>query len=91
MCVFAVISIAYVDLSHLQISDPYALRILINQAHIENLILAETRRDAERTLRTLRGGGVAWSADKFIVRVYPCVFFFSHRFYGGPVLILCLQ
>ncbi|KAF9523413.1 hypothetical protein CPB83DRAFT_690784 [Crepidotus variabilis] len=54
----------------LDISDPYVLRILINQARIESQILAPTRREGEASLRTLRGGS-AWTLDKFAVRVYP--------------------
>jgi hypothetical protein len=54
-----------------QISDPYVLRILINQAHIESQILAPTRREAQEILQHLRSGGQAWSHDKFAVRVFP--------------------
>lgn len=54
-----------------QISDPYVLRILINQARIESQILAPTRREAQEILQNLRGGGHAWSQDKFAVRVFP--------------------
>ncbi|KAF8157852.1 hypothetical protein B0H34DRAFT_706410 [Crassisporium funariophilum] len=55
----------------LDIADPYVLRILINQAHIETQILAPTRREAQVTLQGLRGGGSAWSLDRFSVRVFP--------------------
>ena len=54
-----------------QVSDPYVLRILINQARIETQILAPTRREAQEILQNLRGGGQAWSQDKFAVRVFP--------------------
>ncbi|KAF8625965.1 hypothetical protein AX17_006690 [Amanita inopinata Kibby_2008] len=54
----------------LEISDPYVLRILINMASIERILLAETRRDGDYSLRNL-GGGVAWSNDGFLVRVFP--------------------
>jgi hypothetical protein len=53
-----------------QISDPYVLRILINQARIESQILAPTRREAQEILQRLRGGR-AWSLDKFAVQVFP--------------------
>ncbi|TFK73649.1 P-loop containing nucleoside triphosphate hydrolase protein [Pluteus cervinus] len=55
----------------LNISDPYVLRILINQARIESQLLAESRREGENKLRLLRHGGSAWTADGFNVRVYP--------------------
>lgn len=54
-----------------QISDPYVLRILINQAHIETQLLTNTRRDAQDILFKVRGGGSAWTLDKFSVRVFP--------------------
>jgi len=53
-----------------QISDPHVLRILINQARIESQILAPTRREAQEILQRLRGGGQAWSHDRFAVRVF---------------------
>lgn len=56
-----------------QINDPWVLRILINQAHIERQILADKRWEAEKTLKALRGGGNAWSLDGFGVRVFPYV------------------
>jgi len=62
----------------LQINDPYVLRLLVNQAHIENQVLAYTRREAENALRTLRYG-TAWSLDKFAVRVFSSVYAFFHR------------
>ncbi|KJA20562.1 hypothetical protein HYPSUDRAFT_142094 [Hypholoma sublateritium FD-334 SS-4] len=54
----------------LEISDPYVLRILINQAHIENQILAHTRKEGEATLHSIHGGN-AWSLDLFNVHVFP--------------------
>lgn len=55
-----------------QISDPFVLRVLINQAHIERTILARTRAEADTMLKSIHGG-TAWSADFFRVTVYPCV------------------
>ncbi|KDR83091.1 hypothetical protein GALMADRAFT_238908 [Galerina marginata CBS 339.88] len=54
----------------LEITDPYVMRILINQAHIETQILSVTRFEAQQTLQTLRGGS-AWTNDKMAVRVFP--------------------
>ncbi|KAF9483584.1 P-loop containing nucleoside triphosphate hydrolase protein [Pholiota conissans] len=54
----------------LDISDPHVLRILINQAHIEGQVLADTRKEAEEILKSTRGGS-AWSLDGFSVRVFP--------------------
>ncbi|RDB15621.1 Structural maintenance of chromosomes protein 6 [Hypsizygus marmoreus] len=54
----------------LDISDPYVLRILINQIRIERQVLALTRKDAEDNLKSLRGGS-AWTKDQFRVQVFP--------------------
>ncbi|PFH51262.1 hypothetical protein AMATHDRAFT_59575 [Amanita thiersii Skay4041] len=54
----------------LEISDPHVLRILINVAHIERILLADTRKEGDFKLRELRGG-TAWTNDGFLVRVYP--------------------
>ncbi|KAH9480811.1 Structural maintenance of chromosomes protein 6 [Psilocybe cubensis] len=54
----------------LEVDDPYVLRLLINQAHIESLLLAHTRKEGEELLKTLRGG-MAWTNDKMVVRVFP--------------------
>lgn len=59
------------EFSSLQISDPYVLRILINQARIERQLLATLRVEGERNLKSLRSGGSAWTADGFQVRVFP--------------------
>ena len=53
-----------------KVLDPFVLRILINLAQIERIVLAESRQEGDLTLRSLRGGQ-AWTRDGFIVRVYP--------------------
>ncbi|KAJ3814073.1 P-loop containing nucleoside triphosphate hydrolase protein [Lentinula aff. lateritia] len=50
-----------------EIEDEDVKRILINQARIETLILAPTRKEAEHVLRRV-GGGVAWTQDRFNVK-----------------------
>ncbi|KAG6853816.1 hypothetical protein C0991_001062 [Blastosporella zonata] len=56
----------------LEISDPYVMRVLINMAKIERIVLAHTRVEGEQMLRGLRGGGVAWTSERFLsVRVFP--------------------
>ncbi|KAF9013179.1 hypothetical protein BDQ17DRAFT_1342932 [Cyathus striatus] len=54
----------------LDISDPYVLRILINQSRIERQLLSDTRLEGEKQLQRL-GGGSAWTKDQFNVRVFP--------------------
>ncbi|KAK2465406.1 hypothetical protein APHAL10511_002760 [Amanita phalloides] len=54
----------------LEISDPYVLRILINFANVERIVLAGTRKDGDQCLRGL-GGGTGWTSDGFLVRVFP--------------------
>ncbi|RDB15207.1 Structural maintenance of chromosomes protein 6 [Hypsizygus marmoreus] len=54
----------------LEISDPYVLRIMINQARIERQVLALTRKEGENILRSMRGGS-AWTKDQFRVQVFP--------------------
>ncbi|KAJ2932349.1 hypothetical protein H1R20_g4748, partial [Candolleomyces eurysporus] len=54
----------------LEISDPYVLRILINQSQIERIVLSDRRKQLENDLQQLRGG-FGWSLDKFNVKVYP--------------------
>jgi structural maintenance of chromosomes protein 6 len=53
-----------------KVLDPFVLRILINLAQIERIVLAESRKEGDFTLRQLRGGQ-AWSKDGFVVRVFP--------------------
>ncbi|KAF8827799.1 hypothetical protein HHX47_DHR4000302 [Lentinula edodes] len=53
-----------------EIEDEDVKRILINQARIETLILAPTRKEAEHVLRRV-GGGVAWTQDRFNVKRFP--------------------
>ncbi|KAG6815759.1 hypothetical protein H0H87_011596 [Tephrocybe sp. NHM501043] len=56
----------------LEITDPYVLRVLINVAKIERILLTYTRTEAESMLRQLRGGGMAWTAERFLnVRSFP--------------------
>ncbi len=54
-----------------QISDPFVLRILINQARIEKMFLAKTRREGEDMLRSYGRAGTAWTADGFLLRRFP--------------------
>ncbi|KAI6027610.1 P-loop containing nucleoside triphosphate hydrolase protein [Pisolithus microcarpus] len=53
----------------LEISDPYVLRILINQSNIERTVLAPNRKAGDDTLVGLRSG-VAWTADFMRVTRY---------------------
>ena len=74
----------YADFFPQQVSDPYVLRILINQARIEQQILANTRKEAQQALMSLGRGGTAWSADGFSVRVFKWVsLLFCHSLGGG--------
>ncbi|KAI0084778.1 P-loop containing nucleoside triphosphate hydrolase protein [Irpex rosettiformis] len=54
----------------LDISDEYVLRILINSANIEGILVAETRADADRQLQRL-GRGIAWTMDFYTVHRFP--------------------
>ncbi len=51
------------------------LRIFINQAKIESVLLAETRREGDQNLLKLVRGGICWSADFYRVQRYPLVLF----------------
>ncbi|KAI6042717.1 P-loop containing nucleoside triphosphate hydrolase protein [Pisolithus marmoratus] len=53
----------------LEISDPYVLRILINQSNIERTVLGRNRKAGDDTLIGLRSG-VAWTADFMRVTRY---------------------
>jgi hypothetical protein len=44
---------------------------LINNANIENRVLAMTRLEGQRLLERLPRGGMAFTRDQFIVRVFP--------------------
>ncbi|KAJ7166983.1 hypothetical protein C8R46DRAFT_268423 [Mycena filopes] len=59
----------------LEISDPHVLRIMVNKARIESLILAPTRRDAEHVLVSTKRPGTGWSGGgsqkPFQVKRYP--------------------
>lgn len=54
----------------LEIPDPYALRILINQAMIERTFLAHDYKDADEMCKSSRQGGVAWTANGLRVNVF---------------------
>ncbi|KAG1906517.1 uncharacterized protein F5891DRAFT_941410 [Suillus fuscotomentosus] len=54
----------------LEITDPYVLRLLINQANIERTVVAPKRLDADNILKRMNGGGVAWAADYMRVHRY---------------------
>ncbi|EIN12535.1 P-loop containing nucleoside triphosphate hydrolase protein [Punctularia strigosozonata HHB-11173 SS5] len=58
-------------LRQLEVSDPYVLRVLINAAQIERTFITEKRGEADSLLRSVNGGGQAWSADGFRVVKYP--------------------
>lgn len=58
----------------LQVSDPYVLRQLVNTASIESTLLAPTRAEADRMLRSLGTGGMAMAADLFRVVRFGYVF-----------------
>ncbi|EGN98431.1 hypothetical protein SERLA73DRAFT_183436, partial [Serpula lacrymans var. lacrymans S7.3] len=51
-------------------SDPFVLRILVNQANIERTILARSRLEGQQILDSLGGGGTAWTADGMRVQKY---------------------
>ncbi|KAG6377141.1 P-loop containing nucleoside triphosphate hydrolase protein [Boletus reticuloceps] len=55
----------------LDVSDPYVLRVFINAANIERTVLAADRRVGDDNLKSLAGGGVAWTADHMRVTRYP--------------------
>ncbi|KAF6747478.1 hypothetical protein DFP72DRAFT_1174955 [Ephemerocybe angulata] len=52
-------------------SDPWALRLMIDRASIERVVLSPKRKPLEEALLRLRGGGTGWTLDEFFVRVYP--------------------
>ncbi len=58
---------------HDQVSDEYVLRLLINSSSIERILIAKTRADADSMLMQLGNGGVAWTADSYLVTRFPCV------------------
>ncbi|TBU45032.1 P-loop containing nucleoside triphosphate hydrolase protein [Dichomitus squalens] len=55
----------------LEVSNPYVLRQLVNTAHIENQLLAPSRREADQMLMGLPKGGVALAADLYRVVRFP--------------------
>ncbi|KAF6748514.1 hypothetical protein DFP72DRAFT_916170 [Ephemerocybe angulata] len=55
----------------LEFSDPWALRLMIDRASIERVVLSPKRKPLEEALLRLRGGGTGWTLDEFFVRVYP--------------------
>ncbi|KAF9077495.1 P-loop containing nucleoside triphosphate hydrolase protein [Rhodocollybia butyracea] len=54
----------------IEIDNPLVTRLLVNSAHIEAVVLAHTRQEAEQVLRRTRGG-FAWTRDLFIVKRFP--------------------
>ncbi|PSR71970.1 hypothetical protein PHLCEN_2v12180 [Hermanssonia centrifuga] len=55
----------------LEVSDEYVLRLLINSSSIERILIAKTRADADSMLMQLGNGGVAWTADSYLVTRFP--------------------
>lgn len=55
----------------LQVSNDYVLRQLVNNAHIESVLLAQTRADADQMLMSLGTGGQAMSGDFYRVVRFP--------------------
>ncbi|GJE88371.1 hypothetical protein PsYK624_044540 [Phanerochaete sordida] len=53
----------------IEVSDQWVLRLLINSASIEAMLIAHTRAEADERLREL-GQGVAWTSDAFTVERY---------------------
>ncbi|KAI0755297.1 P-loop containing nucleoside triphosphate hydrolase protein [Daedaleopsis nitida] len=51
----------------IEVSDEYVLRQLVNNAHIESVLLAPTRAEADRMLMSLGTGGQAMSGDFYRV------------------------
>jgi len=64
------------------------LRVLINQAHIERTFLAPKRIDADNLLRSVRGGGMAWSADFMRVQKFPYVVALLYILFVNPCFFL---
>jgi structural maintenance of chromosomes protein 6 len=56
-----------------KVKDEFVKRILINQRSVEKVVLADTRSDGDRLLLRLGGGGLAWTAECYVARRYPCV------------------
>ncbi|RPD77418.1 P-loop containing nucleoside triphosphate hydrolase protein [Lentinus tigrinus ALCF2SS1-7] len=55
----------------LEVSDPYVLRQLVNSAHVESVLLAHTRAEADQMLMSLGTGGTAMAADNYRVVRFP--------------------
>ncbi|KAI0789611.1 P-loop containing nucleoside triphosphate hydrolase protein [Abortiporus biennis] len=51
----------------LDITQPFVLRVLINQTAMERTFVAKTRQEADRLLMDYGQGGVAWTADLYRV------------------------
>ncbi|KAF6747454.1 hypothetical protein DFP72DRAFT_919874 [Ephemerocybe angulata] len=64
----------------LEFSDPWVVRIMINQARIESLVLSNQRKQLEEELTQLRGG--------FSVRVYPVAVLFTRNLRGAQNMLL---
>lgn len=54
----------------LQVSDPYVLRILINNNRIERTYLSTSRTEGQTIVDGLPNGGLVWTTDGHIVRSY---------------------
>ena len=62
-------------------TDPYVLRILINNNRIERTYLSSTREEGQAIVDGLPSGGLVWSADGHIVRSYgPGLVIFALNF-----------
>jgi hypothetical protein len=66
------------------------LRVLINQAHIERTLLAPKRVDADDILKSVRGGGMAWTADFMRVQKFPYVAILALCFHSFFKTSFCL-
>ncbi|THH19093.1 hypothetical protein EW146_g2017 [Bondarzewia mesenterica] len=55
----------------IECSNEYVLRVLINQAKIERLLLGESRKEVDNLLLELSGGGTGLSLDLYRVIRYP--------------------
>ncbi|TFY72836.1 hypothetical protein EVG20_g177 [Dentipellis fragilis] len=56
----------------IEVSDPWVLRLLINQAKIESTMIAQTRADADAMALSVQGGGVCFAEkDQYRVVRYP--------------------
>ncbi|KLO12587.1 P-loop containing nucleoside triphosphate hydrolase protein [Schizopora paradoxa] len=54
----------------IEVSDPYVLRILINNNRIERTYLSARREEGQGIVDSLPNGGLVWTVDGHIVRSY---------------------